>query len=229
MAINFPSSPVLNQEYSIGTRTWKWNGDAWELKNNQGIMGYSGYSGYSGQNGTIGVDGVSGYSGFSGYSGSVGANAKINYIKATANYTAVTGDFILADTSSSSFSVTLPTSPSVGDYITIMDGSNFSINNLTIDRNGSTIEGISDNILIDIYGIKVELIYDGTTWEMLTTGGTPGQARGGPGDQVFFENGTSVNADYSITNGMNAMSAGPITIMGTATVSIPTGSTWTIV
>jgi hypothetical protein len=29
--INFPSSPTLNQEYTYLTRTWKWNGVAWQL------------------------------------------------------------------------------------------------------------------------------------------------------------------------------------------------------
>lgn len=28
-AINFPDSPTLNQEFSAGDRTWKWNGTVW--------------------------------------------------------------------------------------------------------------------------------------------------------------------------------------------------------
>lgn len=30
MAINFPTSPTLNQIYTYGTRSWKWNGEGWE-------------------------------------------------------------------------------------------------------------------------------------------------------------------------------------------------------
>jgi hypothetical protein len=30
MAINFPTSPALNDTYSFGGRVWKWNGVAWE-------------------------------------------------------------------------------------------------------------------------------------------------------------------------------------------------------
>lgn len=27
----FPSSPALNQEYSVGSKTWKWNGTTWNI------------------------------------------------------------------------------------------------------------------------------------------------------------------------------------------------------
>jgi hypothetical protein len=29
--LNFPASPVLNQTYSFGSKTWVWNGYAWDL------------------------------------------------------------------------------------------------------------------------------------------------------------------------------------------------------
>jgi len=47
--------------------------------------------------------------------------------------------------------------------------------------------------------------------------------------EVFYENPTTVTADYTITTNKNAMSAGPITINSGVTVTVPTNSTWTIV
>jgi len=52
---------------------------------------------------------------------------------------------------------------------------------------------------------------------------------GGTGSVVFYENDQTVTADYTITSGKNAMSAGPITVNSGVTVTVPTGSTWTIV
>jgi len=46
---------------------------------------------------------------------------------------------------------------------------------------------------------------------------------------MFFENGQNVTADYTITTGKNAGTFGPIEIDTGITVTVPTGSVWTIV
>ena len=56
-----------------------------------------------------------------------------------------------------------------------------------------------------------------------------GGATGGGTDEIFYENGQNVTTDYTLTAGKNALSAGPITINDGVTVTIPPGSTWTIV
>lgn len=66
--------------------------------------------------------------------------------------------------------------------------------------------------------------YTGAAW-----GSVGGGATGGGSDEVFFENGQTVTSNYTITNGKNAMSAGPITINSGVTVTIGTGEVWTIV
>lgn len=55
-----------------------------------------------------------------------------------------------------------------------------------------------------------------------------GGAVGGGLDQVFYENGLTVTANYTITSGKSAMSTGPITINSGVTVTIPSGSRWVI-
>ncbi len=56
-----------------------------------------------------------------------------------------------------------------------------------------------------------------------------GGAMGGGGNRIFFENDVTVTNSYEITTGKNAMSAGPLTINNGVTVTIPSGSDWTIV
>jgi len=54
-------------------------------------------------------------------------------------------------------------------------------------------------------------------------------ATGGGSDEIFYENSQTVTTDYTITSGKNAMSAGPITINNGVSVTVPSGSTYTIV
>jgi len=56
-----------------------------------------------------------------------------------------------------------------------------------------------------------------------------GGAVGGGDDQVFWENDTSVVSNYTITVGKNAGTFGPVTVANSVIVTIPNGSTWSIV
>jgi len=49
------------------------------------------------------------------------------------------------------------------------------------------------------------------------------------GNVPIWENSQTVNADYTITDGRNAMSAGPITVASGVTVTVGSGETWTVV
>tara|TARA_Y100001937_G_scaffold63303_1_gene86840 strand:+ start:239 stop:931 length:693 start_codon:yes stop_codon:yes gene_type:complete len=81
----------------------------------------------------------------------------------------------------------------------------------------------------------------GSSGQLLSTNGTgvlsyvdpPASATGGGSDKVFYENSTTVTQDYTIgtTFGAtaNAMSAGPVTINAGVTVTVPAGSTYTVV
>ena len=56
-----------------------------------------------------------------------------------------------------------------------------------------------------------------------------GGATGGGTDQVFYENDVEVTTSYTISTDKNALSAGPIEIDASATVTIPSGSVWSVV
>ena len=58
---------------------------------------------------------------------------------------------------------------------------------------------------------------------------TGGGATGATGNYIFYENDQTVTGDYTLNNGKNAGSFGPITISTGVTVTIPTGATWSIV
>ena len=48
-------------------------------------------------------------------------------------------------------------------------------------------------------------------------------------DGVFYKNDINVTKDYTITEGKNAFCGGPITIDSDVTVTIPTGSNFTVI
>ncbi len=54
-------------------------------------------------------------------------------------------------------------------------------------------------------------------------------ATGGGTDKAFYENDLTITTSYTITTNKNAGTFGPVVINSGATVTIPSGSTWTIV
>ncbi|CAB4139383.1 hypothetical protein UFOVP345_42 [uncultured Caudovirales phage] len=66
--------------------------------------------------------------------------------------------------------------------------------------------------------------HNGTAW-----GSIGGGATGGGADQSFYLNSTSITASYSIPSGQNAGTFGPVSVASGAIVTVPSGSTWTIV
>ena len=52
---------------------------------------------------------------------------------------------------------------------------------------------------------------------------------GGASNGLFWENDQTVTSNYTITNGKNAGSFGPITIQSGVTVTVGSGETWTVV
>jgi hypothetical protein len=95
----------------------------------------------SGQPGASGPTGPTGSTGSFGPTGPTGASSGgLSYIFTTTAVTATNNQGVLTSTSGGSFTVTLPAAPSVGNQVVIADaGSSWATNNLTVDRNGSTL------------------------------------------------------------------------------------------
>jgi len=66
--------------------------------------------------------------------------------------------------------------------------------------------------------------FNGTDWSQVGGGAT-----GGGTDNVFYLNDQTVTTSYSIPSGQNAGTFGPVTINSGATVTVPSGSVWTVV
>lgn len=69
----------------------------------------------------------------------------------TANFTASAGVRYYLDTSGGSFTMTLPASPTAGDQVAFVDyGGNFATNAAVLDRNGSNLMGLAENMNLDV-------------------------------------------------------------------------------
>jgi len=88
----------------------------------------------------------------------------------TSSFTAVAGEGYFCNTTSSAFTITLPSSPSVGDSVAIKDyAGTFASNNLTIARNGENIQGVANDSLISTNRASVTLVYIDSTKGWLYT------------------------------------------------------------
>lgn len=93
-----------------------------------------------------------------------------------------------------------------------------------ITKNG-TVALVADDI---VASAVIQVVYDGTQFQLLSGAGSGGGATGGGSDEIFIENDQTVTTSYSIPATKNAMSTGPITIDSGATVTVPSGSRWVI-
>jgi hypothetical protein len=110
----------------------------------------------------------------------VGATAEdlgTTWVRKTTTYAAAVNDAIIADTSGGVWTLTLPASPASGAYIQILDGADWATNNLTVSRNGQTIDGTAADLVVNIGNISIDLVFDGTTWQVTAQfGGQGGDA-----------------------------------------------------
>ena len=136
MAIDFPDSPSVNDTHTVGSVTWVWDGNTWK--------GSSAVTELSAIQDDIDTRKV-----------------EVSYEIST-DTNLVSGGRYIVDTSSS-LTLTLPSTPAVGDEIQIFDATNTAgTNNITIQNNGLKINGVLDTLVFDVNGGVATLIYTGT-------------------------------------------------------------------
>lgn len=94
-----------------------------------------------------------------------------SYTIQSASFTAVAGVPYFVDTASTAITVTLPVAPAANDTVTIVDFNlNSQVNNITVARNGKTINKLSEDLILDYNGISVQLVYYSGNWVLADSG-----------------------------------------------------------
>ena len=169
----------------------------------------------------------------------------------------MTGPLLIDDSSSaSSPALSFDTDTDLGLFrksANVMGFSAIGVERLIMDANGITLQAQTDLRFADAnsshyVGFQAPAtISSNLTWTLpsadaavsgyaLVSDGSgtlswaaAGGGAVGNGDAVFWENDQTITGSYTITNGKNAGSFGPITIASGVTVTVGSGETWTVV
>ena len=117
------------------------------------------------------------------------------------------------------------TTATIGDYLDV--GSNIKIGNAGVIT-ATSFTGSGAN-LTSLPSANLTGALPAISGANLTNLPPSAPVGGASTNTVFFENDTAVAVNYQITSGKNAMSAGPIAINAGIAVTVPSGSSWTIV
>lgn len=96
---------------------------------------------------------------------SAGSSAGEAWIEVTSNYSATSGDNMILDSTVSGLSVTLPSSPSLGDKVKFIDGpGNCATYPVTVSGAGEKILGSTGPLSIDEDDAHLALVYYNSTY-----------------------------------------------------------------
>lgn len=106
-----------------------------------------------------------------------------DYTVYDSDFSAVSAGRYAIDTSGGSITVTLPSSPTTGDYIKLIDVGDWTDNSVIVNRNGETIEGYAENFELDLGQSIIEFIYINNNWQLYSSIGQRGE-QGPKGDSA---------------------------------------------
>ena len=101
--------------------------------------------------------------------GDVAGGAQWQAVK-TASFNAVAGEGYFINTTSGAITMTLPSSPSIGDFVSFIDyAGTFDTNSLTIGRNSENIQGSAADLTVSVERAANTLVYVDSTQGWLLT------------------------------------------------------------
>lgn len=148
---NPPANPLAGQVWYNTTtgRAYVYHDSFW-VEFSPGFVGPAGPAGPAGAAGANGADGADGQS--------------WTPVQVSSNITLAKDNRYFVDTSAAR-TLTLPASPALNDEIQILDASGTAATyNITVDRNANKINGGTGNLIIDMNGAWVTLLYTGSTY-----------------------------------------------------------------
>jgi len=96
-----------------------------------------------------------------------GSGGGLIWTSRASGYTATSGDGIITNTSAAVVTITLPLAPALNDKVGFMDlTGTWSVNNLTIVRNGQTIMGSATDLIANVSNKNFRLVFTGTDWRI---------------------------------------------------------------
>jgi hypothetical protein len=90
--------------------------------------------------------------------------------QASTSITATVFGKYIVDCSTAAVTVTLPSSPTMGDEVSIIDGTgSAATNNIIIARNGNKIQGLAENMIVNVTRAAFTLVYYNSTQGWILT------------------------------------------------------------
>jgi hypothetical protein len=95
-----------------------------------------------------------------------GTSGIVGYTVQTTGTTLQDTDRLYLVANTAAITLTLPATSTNGRTIILSDGNNFTSFNVTVARNGKTIGGLAENLILNVRGSKVELVHYNNDWKV---------------------------------------------------------------